>query len=119
MAQRKQHSPEFKAKVALRATKELETINELAAQFDLHPSLIRRWKGQLYAGSRRIEHASDLFVDARSNTTTKTEPDAAELYEQNRRGPAVGRLKSAGFRRYGIGVAKKKLAPFHTAASGG
>jgi transposase len=44
---RRTHSPEFKAKVALAALKGDETLAELAKQFDVHPNQITDWKKQL------------------------------------------------------------------------
>lgn len=47
---RRNHSPAFKAKVALAAIKGEKTMSELAQQFDLHPSQIKQWKDRLLAG---------------------------------------------------------------------
>jgi transposase-like protein len=48
MAQnRKRHSAEFKAKVALEAAKEIKTLNELASQYGVCPSQICQWKKHL------------------------------------------------------------------------
>ena len=46
----KKYSPQFKAKVALKALKEEKTLAELAAQFDLHHNLISKWKRQALNG---------------------------------------------------------------------
>lgn len=44
---RRNHSPEFKAKVALEAAKGEYTLAELAKRFDVHPNQITAWKAQL------------------------------------------------------------------------
>src|SRR5271156_1824488 len=64
---RRNHSPAFKAKVAIAAVKGDMTIAELAKRFDLHPNLITQWKTQLlehaalaFDGSKPATEASDL-----------------------------------------------------------
>ena len=52
---RRNHSPAFKAKVALAAIKGDRTIAQLADQFDVHPNQITTWKAQLEGG------AADVF----------------------------------------------------------
>ena len=47
---RRNHSPAFKAKVALAALKGDKTMSELATQFDVHPNQIKQWKDQLLDG---------------------------------------------------------------------
>src|ERR1700722_14116929 len=44
---RRNHSPAFKAKVALEALKGVKTIAQLAAHFDVHANQITSWKTQL------------------------------------------------------------------------
>jgi transposase len=44
---RRNHSPAFKAKVALAAIKGDKTLAELAQQYDVHPNQITSWKAQL------------------------------------------------------------------------
>ena len=53
---RRNHTPAFKAKVALAAIKGDRTIAQLADQFDVHPNQITTWKAQL-EGS-----AADVFA---------------------------------------------------------
>ena len=45
---RRNHSPAFKAKVALAAVKGEKTLAELAQQFDVHPNQITTWRSQLW-----------------------------------------------------------------------
>ena len=52
---RRNHTPAFKAKVALAAIKGDRTIVQLAEQFDVHPNQITNWKAQLENG------AADVF----------------------------------------------------------
>ena len=44
---RRNHTPAFKAKVALAAIKGDRTIAQLAEHFDVHPNQITAWKSQL------------------------------------------------------------------------
>ena len=44
MAMRKRHTPKFKAEVALKAIRELETASELASRYDVHPAMVSQWK---------------------------------------------------------------------------
>jgi len=46
---RRQHNPEFKAKVALEALKGIEPIQALAAKYKIHPTQITTWKQELLA----------------------------------------------------------------------
>ena len=52
---RRNHTPGFKAKVALAAIKGDRTLAQLAEQFDVHPNQITSWKAQLEGG------AADVF----------------------------------------------------------
>ena len=51
---RRNHTPAFKAKVALAAVKGDKTLAELAQQFDIHPNQITQWKGQLLDGAAGV-----------------------------------------------------------------
>ena len=42
--QRRKHNPAFKAKVAMEAVKGEDTVAQLAARYQVHPSQIQGWK---------------------------------------------------------------------------
>jgi transposase-like protein len=51
---RRNHSPGFKAKVALVAVREDRTLAELAEQFDVHPNQIQEWKKRLLSSAEQV-----------------------------------------------------------------
>ena len=51
---RRNHTPAFKAKVALAAIRGEKTLAELAQQFDIHLNQITQWKGQLVEGAAGV-----------------------------------------------------------------
>ena len=51
---RRNHTPAFKAKVALAAIKGEMTLSELAQLFDVHPNQITTWKAQLQEGAANV-----------------------------------------------------------------
>ena len=77
---RKQHSSQFKAKVALAALQNEETTAQLASRFDIHPTMISTWKRQL------LDSAAELF-DKNHKSRKQDEGQLDELYRQ------IGQLK--------------------------
>jgi transposase-like protein len=51
---RRNHSPVFKARVALDAIKGEKTLAELAEQYDVHPNQITTWRSQLLDGAAGV-----------------------------------------------------------------
>ena len=51
---RRNHTPAFKAKVALAAIKGEMTLTQLAEHFDVHPNQITAWKALLQEGAANV-----------------------------------------------------------------
>ena len=54
---RRTHSPAFKAKVALEALREQETVAEIARRYKLHTNVVTNWKRQLAQNVERVFEA--------------------------------------------------------------
>ena len=78
---RRQHSEQFKFKVALEAAKGLRTISELASAYNLHPNQVSSWKKRL------LEAGPGVFQRGASRAQRDQAGREADLYEQ------IGRLK--------------------------
>jgi len=74
---KKQHSPSFKAKVALAAIKEEKTLAELSSEHQVHSGQISKWKGAALQG------LEDVFTDRRKKHDKKKDELIDELYKQN------------------------------------
>ena len=68
----------FKAKVAIEALKEQQTLAELAQKFELHPNQISQWKQEFIASSEQF-FESGKGKNKRAKAATE-EVDTQELY---------------------------------------
>ena len=96
---RRNHSAVFKAKVALAAIKEDQTLAELAQRFAVHPNQVSEWKRQL------LEHSSEVF-----ETTHDKSADGPDLKDMQAKigqlalendflATALGRIDASSVRR--------------------
>lgn len=79
--ERKQHSAEIKAKVAVEAIRGLRTVNEIAGEYGVHPTQVTQWKRQAVAG------LSEVFSNGRARQDQAESELRDRLYEE------IGRLK--------------------------
>ena len=78
MQKRRQFSADFKAKVAIEALKEQQTLQELANKFEVHPNQISSWKQEF------LQNSASLFTKGKKKEESV---DSSRLYEE------IGRLK--------------------------
>jgi transposase len=71
-SKRQKHSGAFKAKVAIEALQERETLVELSKKYGIHPNQITRWKKEF------LERAPQLFE--KTHPADKDEKEIEKLY---------------------------------------
>ncbi len=78
---RRQHTAEIKARVALAAIKGDRPVNEIAAMYGVHPTMITKWKKQA------LQELPQVFANRRSALVRAQEDLTGSLYQE------IGRLK--------------------------
>ena len=82
---RKKYDAKFKAKVAIEAIKERETLNELAAKYELSPVMISRWKKEFLENSAaafetpKMDVAASCETEGQISTQDRRSGDATEF----------------------------------------
>ena len=82
---RKQHSAEFKARVAMAALSGEKTLAELAAEFGVHPTMISNWKQEL------VKRATELFARGNKAPAAEAAEDAQKVIDDLHR--KIGQLQ--------------------------
>ena len=53
------HPPEFKAKVVMQVISGEKTLNDVAAEYDLNPNLVRKWRSKFEQEAYRAFSATE------------------------------------------------------------
>ena len=76
MAQRKQHTGQLKARVAVEAIAGHKTVNQIAGEYGIHPSQVNKWKRQA------LERLPEALSDGRGGNNERQEELESRLYQQ-------------------------------------
>ena len=97
MNKRRNFKPEQKAKIIIEVLREGKTLTEIAAEYDVHPNQLSRWKAEF------IANASRAF---------NKETDEAEKVEQSHEKEKDELLRQIGQLSYENAWLKKKSSQF-------
>lgn len=76
MAQRRKHTGQFKARVAVEAITGHKTVNEISAEYGVHASQIHQWKKEA------LERLPEVLDDGRRSRQQAHEAVESRLYQQ-------------------------------------
>lgn len=74
--QRRKHTAEFKARVALEAIRGIKTLSEIARDFEIHPVMVGSWKKEL------LEHLPEIFEKNSAKKDKDAERDKNQLHQK-------------------------------------
>ena len=77
MTRRRNHAPDFKAKVALAALSGNKTVAELSTEYGVHQTQINRWVKQLK------DNASEVFSNGCQPAERRLEKDIQKLHAKS------------------------------------
>lgn len=74
--QRRKHSAEFKARVALEAIKGIKTLSEIAREYEIHPVMVGKWKTEM------LDRLPELFEGNKSAQNKDPEKEQEQLHRK-------------------------------------
>ena len=76
MAQRKRYGGQFKARVAIEAIAGHKTVNQISAEYGVHPTQVAKWKRQA------LDRLPEILSDNTTKSNRPAEDNQARLYQQ-------------------------------------
>lgn len=73
---RRKHNAAFKTKVVLETLKGAETVSELASNYEVHPTMLTKWRREF------LEKAPEIFSEKSSKREKVHEHETEELYKK-------------------------------------
>lgn len=74
--QRRKHSAEFKARVALEAIKGIKTLSEIAREYEIHPVMVGKWKTEM------LDRLPELFEGNKLAQNKDAEKEQEQLHRK-------------------------------------
>ena len=74
--QRRKHSAEFKARVALEAIKGVKTLSEIAREYEIHPVMVGKWKTEM------LDRFPELFATNTGGKDKGAEKEQEQLHRK-------------------------------------
>jgi len=74
--QRRKHTAEFKARVALEAIRGVKTLSEIAQDFEIHPVMVGNWKKEM------LEHLPEVFEKNSARKDQHAEREKNQLHQK-------------------------------------
>jgi putative transposase len=76
MKEKRKHSAEFKTQVVLDCLKNQLTLSQLSSKYELHPSVIQKWKTEF------LTNASSVFSGPKTSNNPEHEKQLERLYSR-------------------------------------
>ena len=74
--QRRKHTAEFKARVAIESIQGLKTVSEIAKEYEVHPVMVGTWKKEM------LERLPDLFQAPNAKKDQTADKEKEELHRK-------------------------------------